>query len=473
MRLARRLRPDDLWLPEERATVASARGWTWDLSPLERGECAQVIRASDAPDTDLDTATLRRLGEGLEDRAIIDEMIRGFSHDALLDGGSLLCAPHVGALRLLAQAEAKLAKNVQKGWASEWTQLPCWPVRACPYSVVDESERAGAPKFRLTNDLSWPHPGMVEGVMSLNDAMDRTLWPEVRMLHVREVAEAAAILQSSGAPVRVWSLDAEAYYRKVGKRPDEVVHQAMVTPGGKWQVDTRAQFGDAAVAVKAGRMSNFIARVAKQRLRAFDARHPPVDWRVQQWVAERRAAGLSGALHSFGLYCDDGLGSSVADMVVDQGGEWVCRADEHFAIARAVLTEFGHVSAPDKEQPPSLRMTALGVVLDVDSGRMWLTPDKAERYAARAEAAAACRTMEVGALREVMGRLTFAAMLYPRGRTHLQHGFRALRARFRLEGGRVSVGVAARASFLWWARELRREDHTGVPLASRAAASLR
>lgn len=59
-------------------------------------------------------------------------------------------------------------------------------------AVVDESERAGKPKFWLTTDLSWPHPGRLSdaegGVDSVNDAMDRSRWPAnplVRVLDFR------------------------------------------------------------------------------------------------------------------------------------------------------------------------------------------------------------------------------------------------------------------------------------------------
>ncbi len=41
--LARRLRPEDLWLPEDQHTVPAARGWVWDLRPLAHGLPAQVI----------------------------------------------------------------------------------------------------------------------------------------------------------------------------------------------------------------------------------------------------------------------------------------------------------------------------------------------------------------------------------------------------------------------------------------------
>ena len=68
-------------------------------------------------------------------------------------------------------------------------------------SVVDESVRAGKPKWRLMTDLSWPHSGaMIEGgaeVDAVNQAMDRSAWPANRMMRVIELGEAAPILQSS------------------------------------------------------------------------------------------------------------------------------------------------------------------------------------------------------------------------------------------------------------------------------------
>ena len=88
-----------------------------------------------------------------------------------------LCA-HAGALAHHAQAEAKLAAGVAAGYTSPFHSLPCWPLRTCPYSIVDESVRAGKPKFRLTTDLSWPHAGTMwaggAAVDSVNGSMDRS-----------------------------------------------------------------------------------------------------------------------------------------------------------------------------------------------------------------------------------------------------------------------------------------------------------
>ena len=107
---------------------------------------------------------------------------------------------------------ARNGAGVDAGWAHEHAELPFWPLRCDPYSVVDESERAGKPKFRLTNDHSWPPPHALDGTLldeggrwapSLNHSMDRAAWPEVKYMRVAQMAEAAAILQSSGARVRV------------------------------------------------------------------------------------------------------------------------------------------------------------------------------------------------------------------------------------------------------------------------------
>ena len=52
------------------------------------------------------------------DQAIVSEMLNGVADNSRCRRGTLLCAPHVGALTELAQALAKTRANVDKGWAS-------------------------------------------------------------------------------------------------------------------------------------------------------------------------------------------------------------------------------------------------------------------------------------------------------------------------------------------------------------------
>ena len=135
------------------------------------------------------------------DQQILDELRQGFSDDSQCKRGTLLCAPHGSALECYDIVREKLQKNTDEGWVSSGYDLPCWPLRTYPVGVVDESERAGRPKFRLASDLSWPRPyTMPDGnggfVDSVNDAMRREAWPDNRLIKVREVALCRRSLRS-------------------------------------------------------------------------------------------------------------------------------------------------------------------------------------------------------------------------------------------------------------------------------------
>ena len=130
--------------------------------------------------------------------------------DSTLERGTLLCAPHVGGLALIAQASAKFAESVDQGWATLHQAVPRWPLRAVPWGMVDESERAGKPKYRMTIDLSWPHEGMMKGVTSVNGASDRSAWPPARMMRVRDVAEAASSSNTLSGLVAISSSSSRA-----------------------------------------------------------------------------------------------------------------------------------------------------------------------------------------------------------------------------------------------------------------------
>lgn len=490
--LARRLRPEDLWLPETEWTAEAARGFVWDFTPLDRGEPARVVEPG-PPAGDLVADAVALLGIGHADQGIVGEMLFGFADDADVPMGTLLCAPHVGALRHLEQAKLKVAKSVTKGWAFTYERIPCWPIRAAPYSIVDESERAGAPKFRLTNDLSWPKPGMIEGVLSLNDAMERSMWPPTKLMKAVQLGESAAVLAASGVPVKLWSRDAEAYYRKIGRRVDQIWRQALVTPEGKWQLDFRSQFGDAAVAVKAVRMSDFMAEVLLRRLRDFDAGHPSQDARVLDWQAKRRAEARRqgeadvhrfSSLHAYGQFIDDGGGASIDDKVCQPNGDPIVwdgervetRAVAHYLIAKEVFEIFGHSSSADKECPPSDVLVFLGVEFSLREGKVRLSARKRAKYASICRELASRVWVTTEEFRSLLGKLTFASMVYPLGRQWLHPCWRAQSMAMKrsvVRAGEIHpVGSArvtrhVREALLLWAAELEWDEHPGVPLASR------
>ena len=299
---AKRLRPEDLWLPHASHSMPTTREWLWDLSPLATGGRAIPHQVSGRdgvkPFTDL---CLREFAQELnmpfKDQAILSEVRHGIEDDSSCALGTLLCAPHGSALEHFSVADAKVRANVELGWARSAACLPCWPIRTYPVGVIDESERAGRPKHRLASDLSWPHDGMVPDgsggcVDSVNAAMRRDEWPANRLPRASEFALAPAILQSSGERAKLWGFDCKAYYRVHGRQRSELWRNAIAWSDG-FQIDERCCFGSAADAVKCSRVSNFVAWRIRRALAAVDALFPSRSARVIEWQAERSAAAVA------------------------------------------------------------------------------------------------------------------------------------------------------------------------------------
>ena len=499
LRQAKKVRPPDLWISADDSMQPAALPWNWDLRPLMRGEPAVPWATSGVdgiePPTSLDLVAFREAqqeagGEsGFTDEAILSEVVSGVNDDVGGERGTLLCAPHVSALVSWDVASERTARNVSKKWAFE-AELPCWPIRACPYGVVDESSRAGEPKWRLTNDLSWPPPfTLPDGgggfVKSHNEAMDRSGWPPNAMMLVKSLGEAAAIMQLSGAPVEAWSADCDSYYRTMGRQRAQIWRNAMAVAGG-FQVDERCCFGSAADATKCSRITNFIIHEARRAMAEVDARYPSIDPRIQAWQRRRREAldasteastgEHADALGAAGGYIDDLSGVSFADECVSADGQPLLRAGTpvrrstlHFEALVRTLERYGYTSKPSKEQPPGGSIEVLGVKLDLAMGRMTLLEKKRRRYAKCISEALMHESMAYSEYLKLMGRLQSASQCFPRGKLWLSAAWRVGRARFRLSSGRVLLTRKVRGELERWRAELSRAEHSGVPLASRAA----
>jgi hypothetical protein len=489
-RAARRMRPPDFWVSASASMTPGMERWVWDLRPLARGEPAVPVQRSSAdgvqpPSAATVLAGFARVDASFADAAIVREVLDGVADDVQAPLGTFLCAPHSGALRFMAEAESRIEVGVEAGWSSRHDAIPFWPIRCDPYSIVDESERAGKPKFRLTNDHSWPPTRSGGGgeAPSLNGSMDRASWPDARMIRVREVAEAAAILQASGAPVAVGVLDVVAYYKQFGRQRAEHWRNGMLVESG-FVVDERCCFGSAADAAKCCRVSNVIVHQVRAAMRRVDEAYPPRDPRVLAWLQQRRRIGAAAGageeetadrfacLHAVGMYVDDLAHASIDDALVDADGEPVMRggvqlrrAQAHFEAAKAAFRDLG--LEPTKEQAPSTSATLLGVELDLQAGTLKLTERKRGSYARQSRELARRRTCQRDELIELLGKLNFAATCYPRGRQWSHAPWRSARARYRASDGTVVLSSAARRSLLQWADELERPGHEGVPLARR------
>ena len=388
--MARKLRPPDLWMGAEESMLPETLPWDWDLRPWVHGAPAVPTLRSSHGDNPPQVSFTQSVvaadlaGGEYSDKAILAEMLHGIVDDVVGPRGSFLCAPHQGGLRYADEAASRLQAGVSEGWAAEYSQVPFWPIRCDPYSVADESERAGKPKFRLTNDHSWPPPGTVplgctaDGLRflpSLNAAMERDNWPEARMLRIREVTEAAGILSASGCPVELGAVDITAFYKNFGRQAAEHHRNGAITADGVI-IDERCCFGSAADATKCCRVSDYIVWRARKALHAVDAEYPTQDPRVQAWLSQRRQAGLRAgasadelrerwlALFSLGMYVDDAAHASINDLLFDthgvpliRDGRQVKRAEAHYEALVGTIRELGLVR--QRSNHPAARSSCL------------------------------------------------------------------------------------------------------------------
>ena len=311
--MARMLRPPDLCL-DSGHMVEGTEHWVWDLRPLQEGRPATPLSPSGRgvpPETDLDLEAVRAAGVGFADQGIVSELINGISDDSPRGGATVLSPPHEGALKFYSQVLAKLEKDAGRGWSTGGWLLPFWPLRSNAYSMVEEL-RGELKKYRMVIDLSWPRWSGGEGqALSVNASIDRSEWPAVGMPRPLQIAEAAAVLLSSGGRVRLWGWDGEAYYRKVGRQRAEINRNCLWVRSG-FVVDPREQFGDASAAVKCVRMSGLVVKEMHVEMCLVDSWFPPVEAWVLRWLARRPPAQPGRSSLGFGcMFVDDGAGGSI------------------------------------------------------------------------------------------------------------------------------------------------------------------
>lgn len=130
-------------------------------------------------------------GGGFDDRAIVHEVLNGITESVDAPGGSLL------------------ALCIQEPCSTRpWLANGSWPAsrlavgggaRRAP--VLADEGRPLLGQLRTTPDGT--HDNCVgHFVKSFNDAMDRSGWPDAKLLRVQQIAEAAAVLKTAGLPVK-------------------------------------------------------------------------------------------------------------------------------------------------------------------------------------------------------------------------------------------------------------------------------
>ena len=501
--VAKGLRPKARCLTENQALRPQARGDRWDLTACEHGGAPVRLRPSRYPDRPPDTqlnieavlraagangATDSRFGVTYDDQEMIAWCAHGFDSLSLADRSlTVLFAQHVGALMHMQMIDETIQKGRDKGFLQGPFRhtppfAPCW---CLPYGCVVQKGKA-----RMTID---PSIALIDGVAPVND-IDTERALIVRWLRTSEFCEGIAILQTSGMPVALASIDGESYYRVLGTQVMDHPLFCLMSHQGVDR-DLRVNFGPRHAPSAATRHSHFIVWVCNHEMCKFNEAHPPTDPRLKAFVEERRTLieqldehdhrGLdvrAVVLHMLVMFVDD-AGLAVIDDVLHtpDGGVWMNEEPQRaipmtrgamlFTILRRCFHELGHSSAIPKEHPPWLtpgRMVYTGTLIIASARRRETAPEKRDKYAEL------CRQMlkskqrvEWAALNSLWHKLLHAAECTPGGRQHLFALQRVVRAQFRLRARAVVLGREACAELEWWVRQLSAEHQEGVPLAPR------
>jgi len=155
----------------------------------------------------------------------------------------------------------------------------------------------------------------------------------------------------------------------------------------------------------------------------------------------------------------------------------VLGVNERMAESATVLSVYSQTYLNWRASPRTKRPTQidlLGVDLDLDFGLMRLSENKRARYAALCRAVSTRRSeVPLAEFRELLGKLTFASIVYPKGRQWVAPCWRSFkialkRSRvFRPEHRMVFISKHVRAALQRWATELEDPEHVGVPMACR------
>ena len=173
-------------------------------------------------------------------------------------------------------------------------------------------------KWRVTTDDSYEPPGLT----SRNAGMDKGAWVGGDLPHVRDLAEAVAIVKSiaKGMGLRareieyekiaLWALDLSDAYRALACARSEWWLQHFIWLDGV-RLDMRCVFGSAHLVGFFERVTSFVLQVAQRRISEYDKGHPYKagrrEW--QRWRESELGASQSPAWST--IYLDDGFGLSV------------------------------------------------------------------------------------------------------------------------------------------------------------------
>ena len=484
-------------------------------SDIRVEQVLHIAGATDQQNRD-GSAVTQKHKRKFDDMQAVSWMAQGFRTHSICGDTTQMAPLHVGALKEYQAYEEQARKNIDKGWWGNACTIvpPFVPCRVLPQNIVFRNK-----KPRLTVDPSIQYD---EDVLPVNEVDEGESPWILRMVRVRDFCRGAAILKTTGLPVRANVVDCIAYYRRSGLQTWDMWQYVYFTNAIKAQAatssspateaqpagfrnDDRVAFGGKLFPKGLTRQSNFIVWAVKAECRKFDKAHPPSAKTAFEWLKVRVALAIArygaaydpdwddtyAVLHLIGMFIDDLAAFSVADpirfevpgkepqlrMTLLPGGREtpVTRADVHGTIMTTLMKEIGHESEPTKEQLSArhgLDVLLLGAQVQTAANRRALGRTKRVAYSALCqvtlEQGTKANRWKRGELNQLTHKLLHAAEYVPDGRQHTFALLRVLRADCRLDGDATPFSADAAAELRWWQGELLREEAC-MPLASKGS----
>ena len=135
---------------------------------------------------------------------------------------TVLSPPNFSALEFLSVFSAEMEKAHSKGFVSDFFSFcPTWPFVGDPITIAWRND-----KPRLCWDKSGPR---VPRFIPFNSSLTLSELPVVCYVSISCLSRDAAILASSGAEVKLWAGDLDAFYRKSGRQNADLWKQGVIS----------------------------------------------------------------------------------------------------------------------------------------------------------------------------------------------------------------------------------------------------
>ena len=452
------LRIDDVLKPEFAHWVWDLRGWL----ASDGQEPLSILQDEPAQrHSEWRLAALKEDAEaaGFQDEALLHDLCEtGFkSWSTQCTANRVVLCPNYASMWDEVAFCSENCESRRTGFAvprltGRWQSAPFLPMRCHPRSVASQTNVAGAVKLRVCVDPGairhpgggdWPDPLDDISWNAGVDLQDAESHPPAVYAATNEFAKSVAVLRTIGMPVTLMKSDLCAFFNQLPMSTRDM-HAAVqiVDPDLMAETECRLIFGNSQNPAQSQRVSmllQFLIQLDLDKVqRAWldhdvwpaeltrDADGLHAKELVQDWVRDRRAAGVSTAFYALCTFVDDTMMACPSFWAATMKRVAMAVFKRYRVdVADGSVDEFTGLPRKDKweESQPDGELECLGVAVTLDMGVMGtrgtgslgvrrLTQHRAETYAQHGERLM-LDTLIPLELSSFLGRVSFASQVLP------------------------------------------------------------